>query len=93
MKFEWDESKAQANLQKHGVDFEIARTVFTDPFRVTYVDDRSDYKEQRFITTGLIGIRHHVIIYAKRNDAIRIISARKANKREQKFYADCQNYH
>ncbi|MGH9585242.1 MAG: BrnT family toxin [Bryobacteraceae bacterium] len=47
MEFEWHEAKAEANLQSHGVSFELAKTVFKDPFAIELLDDREDYGEER----------------------------------------------
>lgn len=52
MDFEWDAAKARANEEKHGVRFEIAATVFLDPARITAIDDRFDYGEERLVTLG-----------------------------------------
>ena len=87
MKFEWHEAKAEANLRNHGVSFQLASTVFRDPFAVERVDDREDYGEERFI---LIGMAHGrvllVVIYTERSDRIRIISARRATVHEHDDY-------
>jgi uncharacterized DUF497 family protein len=50
--FDWHEAKAAANLRNHGVSFELASTVFRDPFAIERVDDRHDYGEQRFVIVG-----------------------------------------
>ncbi|MGH1398965.1 MAG: BrnT family toxin [Alphaproteobacteria bacterium] len=86
MQFEWDEAKAQANLQKHGVDFKIALKVFVDTDRKTYSDDRFEYGEERYVTYGHIDDRLYAVVYTEDilNKTIRLISARKANKREKK---------
>jgi uncharacterized protein len=49
LKFEWDDAKAQANLKTHGVSFDVAKTVFQDPFAIERLDDREDYGEERFV--------------------------------------------
>ena len=85
MSFEWDQNKASANLKKHRIDFADAVTVFDDLNAVT-IDDH-DYAEERFITIGMDAYgRIIVVVYTWRGDIIRLISARKATKREQKYY-------
>lgn len=51
--FEWHKSKAAANLRIHGVSFELAKTVFRDPFAIERLDDREDYGEERFVIVGM----------------------------------------
>ncbi len=85
MRFEWDDAKSQGNFAKHGLDFADAELVFAGPC-VTFVDDRFDYGEQRFVTLGLLAERLVTIAHAPRGEATRIISMRKANWREQKIY-------
>lgn len=86
MKFEWDENKNQTNIKKHGISFEQAQTVFNSEI-LTRIDDRYDYGEIREISLGQIGGEVIVaVVHTKRNDNIRIISARKTNKKERKVY-------
>lgn len=86
MIYEWDEAKNRSNAAKHGLNFEDAEQVLTGPC-VTFVDDRFDYGEKRLITLGLLAGRVVVIAHAPRGDDItRIISMRKANRREQKIH-------
>ena len=86
MIYEWDEAKSRGNFAKHGLDFADAEHVLCGPC-VTFVDDRFDYGEERLITLGLLAGRVVVIAHAPRGDDItRIISMRKANRREQKIY-------
>ena len=85
MRFEWDAAKNRSNFAKHGLDFADAELVFAGPC-VTFVDDRFDYGEERFLTLGLLAGRLVVIAHAPRGEATRIISMRKANRREQKIY-------
>ncbi len=85
MRFEWDAAKNRSNFAKHGLDFADAELVFTGPC-VTFVDDRFDYAEERFVTLGLLAGRLVAIAHAPRDEATRIISMRKANRREQKIY-------
>lgn len=86
MKFEWDETKNQQNIAKHGVWFEDACRIF-DGFTVDAVDDRADYGEERVISIGLLdGIAILTVIHTDRNNVCRIISARPANRKERKRY-------
>jgi uncharacterized DUF497 family protein len=87
MKYIWDENKRIANLIKHNVDFLDAER-FEWESAIETIDDRSDYKEKRWIALGLIDNSLHVLIYALRGDNIRLISLRKANNRERKYYEE-----
>ena len=84
--FEWDKRKAVTNLTKHGLSFDDAIRVFADDKRVVAIDNRTDYGEERLITVGYIAGRLCVVVYTESHHIIRIISARKANRREQKKY-------
>ncbi len=89
LEFDWrdTEEKAARNLRDHGVSFELATTVFNDPFAVERFDDRADYGEDRFILTGMAeGNIPLLVVYTERQGRIRIISARRATKREQDDY-------
>ena len=83
--FEWDKDKSIRNLSKHGLAFEDAEIVFSGPC-ITFEDFRFDYGERRFITLGMLLGRVVVIAHTQRDGGTRIISMRKANKREQKTY-------
>ena len=85
MKYQWDEAKRQSNLLKHGTDFVDVEQTFAGE-TVTISDDRFDYGEKRFITFGLLNGRVLVIAHTETDEAIRIISARKATKREESSY-------
>ena len=85
MAFEWDEEKRQANLVKHAVDFRRITELF-DGTTVEIVDGREDYGETRITCLGEIEGRVYVVAYTWRGANRRIISARKANAREQKTY-------
>ncbi len=85
MEYEWDESKCLANIAKHGVDF-ITAEEFDWSTAIEVYDNRMDYGEERWIALGFIGSRLHILVYTTRIDAIRIISLRKANKRESEYY-------
>ena len=84
--FEWDEAKAAENYVKHGVSFETAVKVFTDPFAVERLDDREDYGEERFILIGPAEEAVITVVYTERNGRFRIISARRATRHEQDDY-------
>lgn len=89
LKFEWDEHKASANLKKHGVSFDEAKSVFYDE-RAKLIDDpeHSD-DEERFILLGLSSSLRIMVVchcYRSSGNVIRIISARKATTSEAKFY-------
>jgi uncharacterized protein len=86
MLFEWDTKKAAQNVAKHGVPFEYAARVFLDTHRLDSEDTRRDYREQRRMTLGKIEGRLFVVAYTPRGEVIRLISARKANEREQRQY-------
>jgi uncharacterized DUF497 family protein len=92
MDFEWDHKKSRANLEKHGIAFEDALLVF-DEFHMTVSDTRKNYGEKRFCTMGILGDKKRVVIiaHAYRKNKIRIISMRKANKREQKVFYNYLN--
>jgi len=85
--FEWDDEKAQANLEKHGVSFGEATEVFYDPNALVDYDSEHSEEEARFFIIGLSSRRLLFVIYAERTgDAVRIISARKADKAEREHY-------
>ena len=89
MVYEWDSSKAAANLKKHRVAFTEAATVFLDPLALTYQDPDHSEGEQRYITLGE-STRGRVILVAHldRGDRIRIISARRATRKEAHEYGE-----
>jgi hypothetical protein len=85
-RFEWDAEKAVSNLRSHGVAFHRAIQVFRDPFAIEWIDERANYGEERVILLGMCdGVVLHVT-YTERDDRIRIISARRAEKHEQAYY-------
>jgi uncharacterized DUF497 family protein len=87
MKFEWDHAKNRKNLAKHGLSFGDAGQVLAGPC-VTFEDDRFDYGEERLIALGLLAGRLVVIAHSPRDEATRIISMRKGNRREQEIYQE-----
>jgi uncharacterized DUF497 family protein len=86
MEFEWDESKSDACFAERGFDFAYVIQVFVDPNRLLGHDRRWDYGEDRYQLLGRIENRIFHVAYTLRGSKIRIISARKANKREVKQY-------
>jgi uncharacterized DUF497 family protein len=81
MQFEWDEEKAEANLKKHKVGFEEARTVFGDPFSITVDDPDHSKEEQRYIDIGKSASgKLLVVVYTERGNKTRIISCRRATR-------------
>jgi uncharacterized protein len=87
MDFEWDSQKRLENVKKHDVDFLDAALVFSGSF-VAEIDDRFDYGEIRYRAIGeAIGLVI-TVIYVRRDDAIRIISARKASKHERRKHSE-----
>ena len=89
MRFEWDPPKAEANLRAHGVSFAEAVAVLEDDFALTR-EDPAAVDEPRFVTLGLSNLGNLlVVIYTYRDpDAIRLISAWKANKRQREAYEE-----
>ena len=85
MTYECDEEKRQWTLQHRGIDFETAAS-FVWETALVVEDDRISYGERRFVATGLLGDRLHVMAFTVRGEVIRIISLRKANERERKEY-------
>jgi uncharacterized DUF497 family protein len=85
--FEWDFKKAKTNIEKHGVSFEEASTAFRDPLSLTIDDPLHSRDEERLVLIGMSYNNHLlVIVHTERGDNIRIISARKATKKERKYY-------
>jgi uncharacterized DUF497 family protein len=87
MEFEWDEQKAAGNLKNHKVAFEEAATVFGDALSSTFPDPDHSLEEDRFITIGTSDRgRMLMVSHTDRKGRVRIISARKATRRERKAY-------
>ncbi|MGH1472629.1 MAG: BrnT family toxin [Cellvibrionaceae bacterium] len=89
IEFEWAPEKARSNLRKHGVSFEEARSVFYDEFAIQFDDTDKSLPEERFLMLGLSNdLRILMVCHCERSsgESIRIISARKATKKESKFY-------
>lgn len=89
MRYEWDKAKAAANLARHGVAFDSVKDFAWDRAEVA-ADSRKDYKEPRWIAASIIGDRVHVLVYTRRGYAVRVVSLRKANKREIRNYEQVQ---
>ena len=91
IEFEWDERKSRSNKNKHGVDFNEAKSVFYDENALEYYDDTHSENEDRYLMLGLSGhLRILIVSYTVRTTdnetVIRIISSRKATTKEQKEY-------
>lgn len=82
----YDSAKRDRTLDERGLDFEAAELVFAGP-RVTFLDERRDYGEDRLVTIGFLAGRMVVVCWTPRGDDRHVFSMRKANAREQKTYA------
>jgi len=89
VEFEWDEEKGAANVSKHGVSFEEAKTVFGDPLYVDFYDPDHSDDERRYLIMGESNRgRLLMVSYAESGDAVRLISARQAAAAERKGYEE-----
>lgn len=89
IKFDWNAAKAAANIKKHGVSFEEAKSVFFDDFAVQFFDRENSKTEDRFLMLGMSNQTKLLIVcHCERDDGntLRVISARKATKNESKHY-------
>ena len=87
LNFEWDHAKAAANLRKHKVSFDEAKTVFADPFSITINDATHSDDEYRFADIGVsVNGRILVVVYTERTPKTRLISSRRATKAERYMY-------
>ena len=89
--FDWDENKEIANIEKHDVTFQDAATVFDDDYAVYIYDKKHSQNEERFIAIGMSEqLKILMVCHCYRNDdsLIRIISARRANKKEEAYYKE-----
>lgn len=91
MRFTWSETKRTINTKSHGLDFIDAPRVF-EGITFTFEDDRFNYSEQRFVTLGLLAGVVVSIIHTEDDHEIRVISFRKATKREEVIYYDSIQY-
>jgi hypothetical protein len=91
LQFEWDPNKAARNVEKHHVSFDEAATVFDDPVFITVIDEEHSADEERYITIGRSQRgRLLLVAHTDHEGRIRVISARKATRRERKFYAEAE---
>ncbi len=96
LSFEWDANKAKANLKKHEVSFQEAKTVFNDPLLITFPDEEHLETEERFISIGMSATnRILLVVHTEREVAeelimIRIISCRKATASERRVYEESE---
>ena len=89
IKFEWNKSKSEINIKKHGVSFEEAKSVFFDEFAVQFFDSENSNIEDRFLMLGMSNETNLLIVCHCERDSgntIRVISARKATKNERNHY-------
>ena len=86
MDITWDPEKARTNVEKHSVSFSDAEPVLFDPYGITVEDEFID-AEQRFVTIGIDALKRIlVVVYTYRGESIRLISARLADRQEEKDY-------
>lgn len=92
LRLEWDPEKAVSNLAKHGVSFDEASTVFGDPLGKIVDDPRHSTEEKRFVLLGH-SEQHRLlaVMFADRHEAVRLISARRATRRERRAYEESQS--
>jgi uncharacterized DUF497 family protein len=86
VEFEWDEDKATGNIRKHLVAFDEAVRSFTDMHSLQYVERSMNYGEERFVSIGMSNGILYFVVYTEREDVIRLISARRATRAEQRDY-------
>ena len=92
MEFTWNEEKNKENMQKHGVDFREVQEIFDDPFHFSMMDTRFNYFEERWITigrakNGLTVVAGHLYLFdEKGTETVRLITARKATRKEREDY-------
>ncbi len=86
MIIKWNNAKAAANLQKHGVSFQVAAEALRDPNVFERLDLREDYGEERVIATARLELQILIIVYVEHEDHFRLVSARRANRHEQRDY-------
>jgi uncharacterized protein len=89
MEFEWNPDKADINLAKHAVSFPEASTIFEDTLSVTFSDPDHSIGEERYVIIGMSDLGRLLIVsHTDRENRIRIISARSANRQEKRFYEE-----
>jgi uncharacterized protein len=89
--FEWDERKRQKNLEAHGIDFADILPLFIQQETVVFEDTRKDYGEERYILMGELHDLFFQVAFTRRGTTVRIISARRGNKRERRIYEQQEN--
>jgi uncharacterized DUF497 family protein len=85
MAFEWDDVKARKNLDKHGIGLSLARRAFLDANRLEFKSD-GEYDERRWVVIALVVDQMLVVVYTMREEVYRLISARRAERRERERY-------
>jgi uncharacterized protein len=89
MEFEWNLDKAELNLEKHGISFQEAATIFNDPLSITFPDPEHSIGENRYVIIGISGFEQLLVVsHTDRGEKVRIISARKATRQERRFYEE-----
>lgn len=84
--FQWHAAKARKNYRDHGVTFDTAKRAFFDPFAIAIIDEREDYGEERCNLLGMVEGQLLNVAYVERKGCIRLISARRATKKEKDDY-------
>ena len=96
LSFEWDAGKSRANLKKHKVNFEEAKTIFNDPLLITFPDERHSEIEGRFISIGMSATNRVLLAVHTEHEVteefiiIRLISCRKATASERRVYEESE---
>ncbi len=90
LEFEWDEDKKERNFTQHGLDFFDVLPLFSKPDKLIFEDTRKDYGEKRYILMGELNSLFLQIVFTIRKTKIRLISARRGNKRERRTYDENQ---
>ena len=89
MNFEWDNKKAESNFKQHGISFQDATTVFSDPLAITFDDPDHSIGEYRFLTFGMtINGKLVTVSHTERSGSMRIIGTRQMTKTERKIYEE-----
>jgi len=88
----WDESKRQTNIRRHKLDF-VGIEVIWDSFTVTREDIRERYGERRFVTFGVLQDKVVVLVHTERKDDLHVISLRRAEKHEKRYYLETAKAH
>ena len=87
--FEWHEAKSKENLRKHNIGFDQAKSIFSDPFLLTFPDEKHSQEEERLISIGRSSKEKTlIVVHTERNGSIRIISSRSATTSERNIYEE-----